>query len=147
MEAPSPPILSGACLCGAVRYELLAEPVWAHACHCSRCRRTTGSAFAANLFFPLDALHWVEGETLLRHYAPPEAERFTTTFCSRCGSTLPFRNEARGLVVVPMGSLDVDPDFRLLAHIWVESKAPWYEIADTLPRHPTALGSGDGSRS
>ena len=40
----------GGCLCGGVRYELTAEPSWAHNCHCSRCRKTRGSAFAANLF-------------------------------------------------------------------------------------------------
>jgi hypothetical protein len=131
--------LTGQCLCGAVAYALDAEPIWAHACHCSRCRKATGTAFAANLFFPIDALRWTRGEELLRSFKLPEAERFTTVFCSRCGSTLPFRNAARGMAGVPMGSLDGDPGFGLKAHIWVGSKAPWDEIRDALPQYPEAL--------
>jgi hypothetical protein len=135
-------MIGGSCLCGAVRYELTEAPVWAHACHCSRCRKSSGSAYAPNLFVPLGALRWVQGETELRRFRPPEAERFTHVFCARCGSTLPFENPDRGLVGVPMGTLDVDPEYALRAHIFVGSKAPWETIADALPRHPDKLGSG-----
>jgi hypothetical protein len=134
--------LGGSCLCGAVRYELTAAPVWAHACHCSRCRKTSGSACAPNLFFPLAALRWVQGAAELRRFRPPDAERFTHVFCGRCGSTLPFENPDRGLAGVPMGTLDVDPGYALRAHIFVASKAPWETIADGLPQHPEGLGSG-----
>jgi hypothetical protein len=133
--------ITGGCLCGAVRYELSREPIWSHNCHCSRCRKATGSAFAANLFFPLDALSYPRGEELLASFEPPDAERFSHVFCSRCGSTLPFRNETRGLVGVPMGSLDDDPGFSPRAHIFVDSKAPWFEISDDLPRHTEGLDS------
>jgi len=134
--------LTGGCLCGAVRYEVDQDPVWAHSCHCSRCRRITGSAFAANLFVPLDSLRYTRGRDDLETYRPPEAERFITVFCRRCGSTLPFRNPARGLSGIPMGSLDDDPHFGLKAQIWVDSRAPWFEIDPSLPQHPEALGSG-----
>jgi hypothetical protein len=133
--------LAGSCLCGAVRYELTQRPVWAHHCHCSRCRKTSGAAFASNLFFRLEALRYSCGEEHLRSFKPPDAERFTHVFCGRCGSSLPFRNEARDLVGVPMGSLDGDPDFAPRAHIFVGSKAPWFTISDPLPQHPEALGS------
>jgi hypothetical protein len=133
--------LTGSCLCGAVRYALTPPPVWAHLCHCSRCRKSGGSAFAANLFFPIDALAYLEGQELLRSFKPPEAERFTHVFCGRCGSAMPFTNPALGLVGVPMGGLDDDPGFRPKAHIFADSKAPWFEICDSLPRHREALGS------
>jgi hypothetical protein len=133
--------LGGSCLCGAVRYELTEAPVWAHACHCSRCRKTSGSAYAPNLFVPLAALRWLQGETELRRFRPPDAERFTHVFCGRCGSTLPFDNPDRGLAGVPMGTLDVDPGYGLRAHIFVGSKAPWDTIADDLPQHVDKLGS------
>ena len=139
--------LTGSCLCGGIRYELTQVPVWAHSCHCSRCRKTTGAAFASNLFLPLAALSYTKGEDLLRSFKPPEAERFTHVFCSHCGSTLPFINKARGLVGVPMGSLDDDPRYSLRAHIFVDSKAPWFTITDALPQHPTALGSAKDSRT
>lgn len=131
--------IGGGCLCGAIRYEVTQAPVWSHACHCSRCRKITGSAFATNLFVPIDSLRWLAGKERLRTFRPPEAERFTHAFCECCGSTLPFRNPARGLAVVPMGSLDADPGFAPRAHIFTGSKAPWHAITDDLPQHPEAL--------
>lgn len=135
-------LLSGGCLCGAVRYELGAAPEWSHYCHCSRCRKATGSSFAANLFVPLEALRFTAGEERVRAFQPPEAERFTHAFCEACGSTLPWRNPRRGRAVVPMGSLDADPGYTPKAHIFVASRAAWTEIRDALPQHPEGLGSG-----
>mgnify|MGYP006109244463 CR=1 FL=1 len=136
-------VLSGSCLCGAVRYELTGAPSWAHDCYCSRCRKVTGTGFAANLFVPLGAFSFVKGEQHVRSFKPPDAERFTHAFCERCGASLPTSNEANGLMVVPMGSLDDDPGCSPQAHIWVGSKAPWVTIEDALPQHPEALGSKD----
>lgn len=135
--------ITGGCLCGAVRYELTARPVWAHACHCSRCRKSSGAAFQPNLFFPQDALRYLQGEDQIHRFKVPDAERFTHFFCGTCGSSLPFLNPQRGLAGVPMGTLDDDPEFALQAHIFVGSKAPWEEIADDLPKHPETLGSGE----
>lgn len=132
-------ILTGGCLCGAVRYELRRSPVWAHNCHCSRCRKSGGAAFASNLFLPDDALFYTKGEDQLRSFKVPGAERFTHVFCSRCGSSLPFVNEVRRLVGVPMGTLDDDPGFAPRAHIFVGSKAPWFTITDTLTQHREGL--------
>ena len=137
--------LTGKCLCGAVQYELSQRPVWSHNCHCSRCRRTSGSAFASNLFFPIDSFQYTRGADSVRSFKPADAERFEHFFCERCGSTLPFKNEVHKLVGVPMGSLDTDPEFTPRAHIFVESKAPWFAITDDLPIHPEALGSATKS--
>lgn len=131
-------MIKGSCLCGEIRYELTGEPVRAHHCHCQRCRKIGGSAFASNLFVPLDAIRYTQGEGLLQSYKLPDAERFTHVFCKACGSSLPFRNQARGVVVVPMGSLDDDPEHPPEAHIFVGSKAPWFTIKDALPQHREA---------
>jgi hypothetical protein len=133
-------MIAGSCLCGAIRYELTREPVWAHNCHCRRCRKIRGAAFASNLFVPLDSFRYTQGKALLNSYKLPSAERFTHVFCSVCGSSLPFLNEARGLAVVPMGSLDDDPDHPPEANIFVSSKAPWFTITDSLPQHRRQLG-------
>lgn len=135
-------MITGSCLCEAIGYEISEEPKWAHNCHCKRCRKIAGSAFASNLFVPLDAFRYVRGEELLRSYKLPEAARFTHVFCQVCGSSLPFLNTARGAAVVPMGSLDDDPGHRPDAHIFVGSMAPWFTITDSLPQHPTQLGGG-----
>lgn len=133
-------MITGSCLCGGIGYEISREPVWAHNCHCQRCRKSRGGPFAANLFVPLEAFRYNRGEELLSSYKVPEAERFTHVFCSTCGSSLPFLNTARGLAVVPMGSLDDDPGREAGAHIFVDSKAPWFTITDSLPQHPTQIG-------
>ena len=128
--------ITGSCLCGTVRFALTGAPVWAHNCHCSRCRKSRGAAYASNVFVTGDAFRWAQGEVELQSYRPPDAERFTHAFCRRCGSSMPWLNEANGLVVVPMGALDVDPGTGPLAHIFVASKAPWHAITDELPQHP-----------
>ncbi len=133
--------INGTCLCGRVAYELTAEPVWAHNCHCARCRKTRGAPFASNLFVPLDGFRFTRGEEQLRAYKLPEAERFTHVFCATCGSTMPWRNEARGTVVVPMGSLDAPSGITPRAHIYVASMAPWFAITDDLPQCPAEPGS------
>ncbi len=68
-------------------------------------------------------------------YTLPEARRFTYAFCRLCGSSMPRCDPNGGPVGIPMGSLDDDPGMRPQAHIFVASKAPWYEIADDLPQY------------
>lgn len=133
--------ITGSCLCGAVRYEITKQPVWANNCHCSRCRKTRGSAFASNLVIGPDGFQFLQGESELHYYKPPEAERFTHAFCRHCGATMPWLNKAHGIMVVPMGSLDDDPGIMPLANIFVDSKASWFTITDDLPKHPGPLGS------
>ncbi|MFN2427730.1 MAG: GFA family protein [Candidatus Binatia bacterium] len=132
--------ITGSCLCGAVGYEVTGDPAWAHHCHCSRCRKSRGAAFATNVFVPLDGFRFTRGEDQLQSYKVPEAERYTHVFCRNCGSTMPWCVESRGLAIIPMGSLDVDPAMRPRAHIFVESKAPWFPITDDLPQHPQRPG-------
>lgn len=133
-------MIAGSCLCGAIRYEISKTPEWAHNCHCQRCRKIRGTAFASNLFVPLEAFRYTQGEDLLRSYKLPGAERFTHVFCDVCGSSLPFLNRDRGAAVVPMGSLDDDPGHQPDAHIFVDSKAPWFTISDSLPQHRCQVG-------
>ena len=135
------PSITGSCLCGTVAYELTADPVWAHNCHCSRCRKTRGAPFSASVFVPLSGFRFTRGEEQLHAYKVPDAEHFTHVFCGTCGSTMPWRNESRGFAVVPMGSLDSAPGIVPRAHIFVESMAPWFVITDDLPQSPGAPGS------
>ena len=77
----------------------------------------------------------MRGEELLRSYKLPSARFFTQAFCSRCGSAMPRLDPGRGIAVIPLGALDDAPPGRLQAHIFVGSKAPWYEIPGDLPRY------------
>jgi hypothetical protein len=137
-QAPVTPregITEGSCLCGDVAFEIQGDALAMRNCHCSRCRRGRSAAHATNLFYPLDAFRWVRGETQVVDFALPEARLFGTAFCRRCGSGLPRVAASRGVVVVPAGALDVDPGVRPSQHIFVGSKAPWFDITDDLPKY------------
>jgi hypothetical protein len=125
----------GSCLCGSVTFVVGGQPLRCFHCHCSRCRRARSAAHATNLFTAADGIRFTRGQQLLTSYKVPEAERFTQVFCRTCGSIMPRIASDRGLAVIPMGALDDDPGIRPQAHIFVGSKAPWFEIADQLPQY------------
>ncbi len=126
----------GSCLCGAVSYRLSGPYRFFKYCHCSRCRKATGSAFAANILVPVDQFSWQSGKDLLRRFELPGAKGFSTTFCDRCGSRLPWVTRDGAWVLVPAGSLNEDPGARPEKNIFWDSRAPWYASADTLPAFP-----------
>jgi hypothetical protein len=127
--------IGGSCLCDAIAYRVDGPIGLVRHCHCSRCRRARSAAHATNGFVDPATFRWTRGEELLDVYKVPEAERFTQTFCRTCGSAMPRAFPNRPFVVIPMGSVDGDPGTRPCEHIYVGSKTPWYEIADTLPQH------------
>lgn len=141
-----PLTVTGSCLCGSVRYEVTGEPARFYHCHCGRCRKATGSAHASNLAIKGETVHWRSGESLVRSWKVPEAERFTSCFCAQCGSPLPRVVPALGLVVIPAGSLDGEPPLTPNARIFWASRATWSCAGDELPtfaEYPPALGADD----
>ena len=127
--------VEGACLCGEVRYRVEGEIVGFQYCHCSRCRRFTGSAHAANLFVRPDDLAWTRGEESRGSFVLEGEPKFPTAFCKRCGSSMPSLSSTGRFWVVPAGTLDVDPGKRPTQSIFWGSRAPWYEDVSALPRH------------
>jgi hypothetical protein len=134
MTAP----LTGACACGAVRFEVTEPFAAAVYCHCTRCQRRTGTAASANARVAAHALHILQGEELIRSWRPETgAGKF---FCSECGSALFSRNPATPeFVGVRLGALDGDPGVRPSARQYTAYAAVWETIPeDGLPRHPEA---------
>jgi len=129
-----PGVTHGSCLCGSVEWELAGKPERIQNCHCSRCRRARSAAHATNAFYLREQLTWRKGEAGVKHYKLPGAKHFGQDFCGQCGSPVPRINAATGRVVVPCGSLDTDPGARPIGHIFATSRAPWFEITDTLPQ-------------
>jgi len=129
--------ISGSCLCDAIRFEATGEPLVMVNCHCSRCRRGRSAAHASNVFVGLDQFRWTRGEHHVKVFDLPGAERFGTNFCEICGSDVPRHSPKIGRVNIPGGCLDTDPRIRPGYHIFVGSKAPWFEITDALPQHET----------
>jgi hypothetical protein len=119
-------VAHGSCLCKGVAYAVELPFERFMYCHCSRCRKATGAAHAANGFVRSAAFRWLKGAELLKRYDLPEAQRFGLQFCTQCGSKLPHPTRDGKLMVIPAGSLDDDPGSRPQAVIYWASRAPWF---------------------
>ncbi|MCZ6804349.1 MAG: GFA family protein [Proteobacteria bacterium] len=128
-------VFKGSCLCGEVAYEIEGPFKIFQYCHCSRCRKSTGSAHASNLFVPPDHFRWTSGEELVGRYEHPDARYFATTFCKQCGSSLPWTVKGGKNIVVTAGTLDDVPDIKPMFNIFWGSRAPWFEETCDLPKH------------
>lgn len=131
---------AGSCLCGAVSYRIEGEVQAFFHCHCSRCRKSTGTGHASNVIVRYSGAEWPDGEDGLGRYDVPGAKRFHTRFCTRCGSPMPRVAADRGVAVIPAGSLDRAPDLTPTGRIFQDSRLPWSCHGDGLPtwsRYPT----------
>ena len=124
----------GACLCGGIRFEILGGIRNIVYCHCSRCRKAQGSAFAANGIVATADFRMSTGESLLTGYESTPGQ--TKFFCRTCGSPIMSKSMARpDQVRVRLGAIDSDLTERPMAHIFATSKANWEEIAGDLPQY------------
>lgn len=128
---------SGSCLCGHVRYRFDGEPRALVACHCSQCRKATGSAFGTFALVLKAHFGWTAGEERVATFASSaEARRL---FCRDCGSTLGSLHDQRPTFMhVAAGTLDDAPAMRVAMHAHTASKATWHEISDGAPQHEGA---------
>ncbi len=124
-------VLEGRCECGAARYRVADEFRYAMNCHCSRCRAGTGTAFKAFAGIERDKLAVVAGTERLLVFGSDDLNH---TRCGVCGSLLFSVVRDGAYVHVALGSLADDPTIRPTAHMFVGSKAPWFEITDELPQ-------------
>ncbi len=129
--------VKGSCLCGGITYQVDGAFGRVVNCHCSMCRKATGAAFRTRAAVPPAAFRWLSGEDLVSAYKSSPGE--TRTFCRVCGATLPTFFSDRPEVGLPLGTLDDDPGVRPSAHVWVDSKAPWWEITDSLPQYSEGI--------
>jgi hypothetical protein len=130
-------MVRGSCLCTAVRYRVTGPLRRMSHCHCSMCRKAHGAAFGTYVNASATQFAWEAGEASVTAYVSSPGVR--RTFCARCGSTLQWLWDRQPDVVgIAAGTLDDDPRVRPDMHIYVGSKAPWYDIADRLPQFAEA---------
>lgn len=115
--------ITGSCLCGKVQFDISDNFESFYLCHCSRCRKATGTAHGANLFAAKATLNWLKGKELVKTFNLPNT-RFTTSFCTECGSPVPTDIKGK-LVIVPAGCLDSSPTINPTAHIFCDDRASW----------------------
>ena len=126
-------VIGGSCLCGSVKFEVTPPFIAFRYCHCSRCRKASGSAHAANLFVPQHQFAWLQGEESVRRFDVPDAQRFSVWFCGQCGCRVPHKVRDRDDFLIPAGLLDADPILRPQNSIFWASKASWYVEPRQMP--------------
>lgn len=127
-------VRGGGCLCGAVRFEITGPFLRAGHCHCSRCRRHSGTAVCTQGRVLQEHFRLLSGEDRVRVYG--DGGHAVKAFCTTCGSSLFGGTWPEGPEVsIRLGVMDGDPGIRPQAHTFVASRAPWDEIMDELPQH------------
>ena len=126
-------MLSGACMCGAIQYEIEGRPRFMYQCHCGKCRAASGASFVTNLVVDAERFKVTAGKKKLSAYeSSPGKFRH---FCSSCGSPIYSHGEkTKHIVSVRCGTLRQDPGTRVAYHAFVASKAPWIDIQDDRPQ-------------
>jgi len=125
-------MVHGSCFCGGIRFEADQVPLLT-TCHCSKCRKSRGAAFSVTASVPFPNFRFLQGEELIQTHEPSDGG-YSPSFCRVCGSSAPFAVEERQMVLVPAGLLDDDPGVRPALHMFVGSKASWWEITDDAPQ-------------
>ena len=137
-------MVTGTCLCAAVAFEISERTTAIELCHCNRCKKAFGTAFAATLYAGREAFRWLRGEELVVHYDAPLRQgppAYRHSFCRTCGSPLPIVREGLPVVEIPAGLIDGDPGCRPQYHQFTKQKALWFEITDRLPQHAAGVAA------
>lgn len=130
----------GECNCGAISFEISADLSAVFVCHCSICRRSTGSNGIAVVIIDNNEFQWLRGKQLVTSWKKPDAD-WQTWFCPICGSPVPGIND-ESRMFVPAGAITEGGDLLTVKHhIWVDSKAIWDEIGDSGRQHREAYAS------
>ncbi len=124
-------MFAGSCLCGSVRYEIQGAVGPSYYCHCSLCRKVSGSAFSSNAVVDFDAFAYTAGRDRVRAFT--NAAGVSREFCMDCGSPLRVTQDRQ--MRLRIGSLDTGLPESPAMHIYVGSKAEWHAIEDELPKY------------
>jgi hypothetical protein len=127
-------MIKGSCFCGGIVFEV-GKVMFMRYCHCSRCRKESGTAFGTAAVAQTSEFRFVTGADLVKFYDyPPDGRR---AHCSVCGSKAPLQLKFQNthIFLIPAGLFDDDPGVRSMLHMFAGSKAPWWEIKDNLPQY------------
>ena len=119
----------GSCLCGAVRFRLLAEPSMVSHCHCSMCRKGHSAAFATYLTMNVGDVRWLAGTDNLASYN--SSSKIVRRFCRTCGSKVEWGGHPKypDLVSIPLALLDTPFTPNRITPFYVESQVSWCNLA------------------
>ncbi len=136
-------IITGGCMCGAVRYEAGAVPLGIGYCHCRSCRRHTGAPVVAYVGFAADQVRFV-GEARSLYASSPGVAR---SFCGRCGTSLTWEGATQSsnaeIIEFHISTLDDPEGFVPEEHTRYTERLTWLEMADDLPRYRGVRADGE----
>jgi len=116
--------LTGGCQCGAVRYEVSAEPLQVYVCHCHECRKQSASAFGISVIVPTPSFRVTQGHVKTWTRPTDSGGTLDCMFCVECGSRVWHSSPGQNTVSVKGGSLDEPVDLTGAFHIWTTRKLP-----------------------
>ena len=125
---------SGQCLCGAIKYRVLREPLTLYACHCTDCQRRTGSAFALSMIVRPEDVELLAGQTTGYSATLSNGRTKCGQMCAACGTRLwgtPVKYA--GIFIVQPGTLDQPCQLAPVAHLWVSEAQPWIKLPPGVP--------------
>lgn len=132
----------GSCLCGSIAFEINGKIGPVGQCHCSKCRKVSGTDGNAVFYAAVSSFRWIRGEDQISRYEIPDGGAWASIFCRQCGSPVPHTDTEQKIYFVPAGLLDDDIETRgYAAHIFVDSKASWVEITDDAPQYAEGFDS------
>jgi hypothetical protein len=132
-------MLKGSCLCGQVAWRVDGPASPVESCHCTRCRKASGSAFLPMLAVRPADFRFTHGEDRVQVFRLPVLRRapgYTRAFCGRCGSPTPLLDPQSPILEIPAGALDGDPGVGTKQHIFTDHAVAWHVCGDGLPRYP-----------
>ena len=129
--------IAGSCCCGAVKFELLAEPSLMGTCHCTRCRKVGASTI---VFVKKADLKWIQGRDNVQVFEPVAPYQYSRCFCKTCGTSLGEILSEADSFPISAHALDGDIGLKNHFHEFVAEKPAWDVIGDDAKQfdgHPT----------
>jgi len=128
--------IEGRCACGALAFRLARPPLFVHACHCTRCQRETGGAFAHHLMIETAQLQLLQGQPLFTRVPTDSGGRHWVARCADCHGVLWNAHGSRQplIVYLRVGTLDEPAAWPPQAHIYLRSRQPWLVLDPAVPQ-------------
>ena len=129
----------GGCGCGAVRYRVAGEPMFANNCHCRQCQQQTGSTSVVNAFFEAERITLLQGDLAEHETVAGSGGKHVIVRCKACGAALwsHYPGMDRHGAGIRVGTLDQPGSITPDAVIFVSEKMPWVTLPEGIPAFET----------
>lgn len=123
----------GKCLCGAVEFKINRQSLKLYQCHCSLCRKQSGTYSNAATILPMDSFKFISGEDSIKSWVKDTG--FRSNFCIECGSPVPNLLRDTGYIWIPAGLLEINARLEIISHIFPNDSASWEKSLPNAEMH------------